>query len=205
MTIDLLSLLWGVAGTAALFFFGWIAKHLLDRLLLPRLLDWWATRTRARALQRASRLIARFQRDLKDYSDVRILLYKTDESLRNTMFILFVIFVVCVAALLRAERVTHVLDYVNPLDSTVDYSVLTVFTVKIGLSLILLLNLALLWAFIGRPTLNREMIESPQTVAFSTLGRVDRLLVAAGLTPAERDTWKVQNAHALMKLIVDRL
>src|SRR5690349_61798 len=45
------------AGTSLLGFFTyWAAKHALDRLLLPRYLDWYARRNRRRAMKRAKQI-----------------------------------------------------------------------------------------------------------------------------------------------------
>ena len=61
------------------FLLTWAAKHLLDRLLLPRVLDWWARQNRRWALQRAEQLLSLFITELRRASDTRhLILYLVD-------------------------------------------------------------------------------------------------------------------------------
>jgi hypothetical protein len=58
MQIDLPSLSIGAAiGAVPLWLLGWVAKHFLDRLVLPRVLDWRARFNKMRALNRAELLL----------------------------------------------------------------------------------------------------------------------------------------------------
>jgi hypothetical protein len=197
IAIDLSSLLWGAAGTVFLFLFGWAGKHTLDRLLLPRLLDWWATQTRTRALKRAQGLVDNFEYEVACYADIRMLLYRTDRHLRQTIFVFLVFSIICVVALLKADRTNVLINSTNPIHN---FPVLPEFLIRIGILLLLCVNFGLLWSLVGRPTLSREMIKSPKAVAARTLRRIDRLLVAAGLTDVEQLNWRAENARNLIRI-----
>ena len=200
MTIDLPSLLWGVAATVLLFFCGWAAKHVLDRLLLPRLLDWWATRTRARALQRAQILVSNFEYEVVVYADIRMLLYRTDGRLRLIVFIILITLLFSVVIVLRVDTANDLINTYNPLRAAKESGSITISFVRGGIYLAMLLDLGFLWFLVGRPTLNPEMILSPKLIADRTLGRIDKLLVAAGLTDVEQADWRINHAQSLIRI-----
>ena len=74
--IDVVSLLWGAAGAAALLFLQWAARHLLDWLFLPLVKDWWASLSKRNALKRAEQLLEYLKSNFEDRFDVVALVSK---------------------------------------------------------------------------------------------------------------------------------
>jgi hypothetical protein len=56
------------------FLFAWAGKHVLDHLLLPRVLDWWARKNKKWAMERAAQLLEQLERESKYASDTRHLI-----------------------------------------------------------------------------------------------------------------------------------
>jgi hypothetical protein len=205
VTVDLTSFLWGSAGTVTIFIAGWATKHALDRLLLPRVLDWWATRTRSLALMRAQTIVDNFESDLLTYSDIRLLLYTSDRGYRRSLFwsiVLIFEMIAMTAGALRvlldkeiSSKVRSKIDHYLPF-FTIDHpSFITIFMLADVLFVVFVLYLLL-----GRPSLNLEMMCSPETVASRTLARTVRLLGAAGLSETESLNWCSENAHSLLEI-----
>ena len=200
ITIDLPSVLWGGAGTVLVFLLGWGVKHLLDRLVLPRFLDWWATTTRSRSLRRARRLTTQFEDEMACYSDVRMLVCKTDARLRRTLFQVSIIMLTCFAFVLRPERITLLLDYTNPIKNFAYLGNSISILIRIAVGVVLLVNLFVLWFIWATPTLNEQMIRTPEIPAARTLKRVNKLLVSAGLSDVDQINWLATHAQHLLKL-----
>ena len=53
-----------VSGIIA-FLLAWAGKHVLDRLLLPRVLDWWARKNKKWAMERAAQLLGAIGKGVK--------------------------------------------------------------------------------------------------------------------------------------------
>jgi hypothetical protein len=47
------------------FLLAWAGKHLLDRLLLPRVVDWWALQNKKWAMERAVQLLKQLEMESK--------------------------------------------------------------------------------------------------------------------------------------------
>jgi hypothetical protein len=73
MNFDLFS---AVVGGVIIWLLGWVGKHFLDRLILPRFLDWWAARNARRAAKRAKRVLALYQNEVIELYDVRYFLLR---------------------------------------------------------------------------------------------------------------------------------
>jgi hypothetical protein len=56
------------------FLLAWAGKHLLDRLVLPRVLDWWARKNQKWAMERAAQLLEQLEKESKYASDTRHLI-----------------------------------------------------------------------------------------------------------------------------------
>jgi hypothetical protein len=76
MHIDLTSL--SIVGILV-WLLGWVSKHFLDRLVLPRLVDWWARLNKTWAIKRAEQLLNLFVIELRRASDSRYLILNLDE------------------------------------------------------------------------------------------------------------------------------
>lgn len=70
MQIDLSS---AAIGGVLFWLLGWVAKHFLDRLVLPRVLDWRARFSKQRALNRAEFILEQFERERSQSLDTRLL------------------------------------------------------------------------------------------------------------------------------------
>jgi hypothetical protein len=51
------------------FLLAWAGKHLLDRLVLPRVLDWWARKNQKWAMERAAQLLEQLEKESKYASE----------------------------------------------------------------------------------------------------------------------------------------
>jgi hypothetical protein len=72
--IDIASALWGGLVVLLGFLLSWIAKHVLDRIFLPRFMDWWAKTNRTTALRAAELRLREYKTDLKIVSDSKHLI-----------------------------------------------------------------------------------------------------------------------------------
>ena len=87
ISVNLISALWGALGAILIFVLRWAGKHALDRLLLPRVLDWWVRQNQQRALRRAEKLLIIFKQDLQYGSDLRHLILRVES--RNMFLIVY--------------------------------------------------------------------------------------------------------------------
>jgi hypothetical protein len=76
-----------ILGFVMLYLLQWAGKHFLDRLVLPRVLDWWAKQSKQMALQRAQYLCQQFELDLKLYSNINLVVLRIEE--RRNKHLLF--------------------------------------------------------------------------------------------------------------------
>ena len=74
-----------IIGGLIVFFLQWAGRHLLDRLVLPRVLDWWARQSSKMALNRAEILLKQFENDVKAYSNIRLFILRIEDR-RNKLF-----------------------------------------------------------------------------------------------------------------------
>jgi hypothetical protein len=65
MASELASILYGAIGASAVFLLGYVAKHWLDRTILPKILDFIASRSKISSLKRANNLVKKFQKEKK--------------------------------------------------------------------------------------------------------------------------------------------
>jgi hypothetical protein len=68
-----------IAGGLVVFLLQWAGRHFLDRLVLPRVLDWWATQSRKMALNRAEFLLKTFESYLKMSSNFSAVILRAEE------------------------------------------------------------------------------------------------------------------------------
>jgi hypothetical protein len=61
----------GALGTSLLFLLGWAAKHILDRTVLPRFIDWWSERSKRTAVRRAEKIVKEYDKDRMIVGDPR--------------------------------------------------------------------------------------------------------------------------------------
>jgi hypothetical protein len=86
-----------IIGALLVFFLQWAGKHVLDRLVLPRVLDWWATLSKQMALNRAAMLLKTFELDLKLATNIPLFLLRIEkrqyhwESIPRTINVLLIL------------------------------------------------------------------------------------------------------------------
>jgi len=76
-----------IIGFVTLYLLQWAGKHFLDRLVLPRVLDWWARQSKKMALHRAKYLCQQYKRDLTLYSNINLVVLRIEE--RRNRHLLF--------------------------------------------------------------------------------------------------------------------
>jgi hypothetical protein len=77
----------GAAVATAFWIIGYIAKHLLDWLVKPKIADWWARRSDERALKQAKYLTDRLQDDIRKMSDLPNLIVRTSSAIRRLIIL----------------------------------------------------------------------------------------------------------------------
>jgi hypothetical protein len=86
----------GVIVFVTLYLLQWAGKHFLDRLVLPRVLDWWARQSKKMALQRAKYLCQQFELDLKLYSNIDLVVLRIEERRNKHLLFPFAIILLMV-------------------------------------------------------------------------------------------------------------
>jgi hypothetical protein len=76
-----------IIGGIIIFVLQWAGKHFLDRLVLPKILDWWARQSKQMALNRAGYLLTEFELDFKLASNIQKLLLRIEK--RSQAFLFF--------------------------------------------------------------------------------------------------------------------
>lgn len=198
ITIDLTSLLSGGFGAVLVFLVGWMAKHTLDRLFLPRVLDWWAAKTKARALRRAKKVADILEFEYFCYADFRLLLYRVDRKLRSTLFVFIMIFLFISGLIITAIRHSSGINLAEILENLGIYIPFLEWLLRLFLILLTIIIIVVGWLEFGRPTLDYDMIVRAEYRAARDLGRIDKLLIAAGLSESEQEVWKQENAKIVM-------
>jgi hypothetical protein len=89
-----------ILAAVVFFLLQWSAKHLLDRLVLPRFLDWWALQSNKTALKRAAYLEKQFEIDLKVFSNVHLLVLRIEDRRTRLFTFLFGVNLATVLAVL---------------------------------------------------------------------------------------------------------
>jgi hypothetical protein len=81
---SLTSIVLGIVG----FLLAWAGKHLLDRLLLPRVLDWWARKNKKWAMERATQLLKQLEMEARCALDTRhLILFLEDRTAAMVIFL----------------------------------------------------------------------------------------------------------------------
>jgi hypothetical protein len=214
---DFSSYLWGLASAIGLFLLGWAAKQALDRLFLPRVLDWWAKRTQSKAEKRAHALAKKFDEEFTYSQDIRLLFYRSERQVKYRLSILAFLMVFGLLNLgseISSEKgLNEFLNQVRviappqlkdmPPEIVNDKVRLLILVIALfSLVVIMFVVIAVsLWVYFTKPGIDEAMIRHPGRVAFQTLERIERLLIAAGLSDEQRRRdWKEEHAALVVKV-----
>jgi hypothetical protein len=98
----------GVIVFVTLYLLQWAGKHFLDRLVLPRVLDWWARQSKKMALQRAKYLCQQFELYLKLYSNIDLVVLRIEERRNKHLLFPFAIILLMVYTIFIRENYPEV-------------------------------------------------------------------------------------------------
>jgi hypothetical protein len=93
---SLSSIVLGITG----FLIAWAGKHLLDRLLLPRVVDWWARQNKKWAIERAVQVLKQLEMESKCASDTRHLILFLEDRTAIMVIALGVFNALCIITLI---------------------------------------------------------------------------------------------------------
>jgi DNA-binding transcriptional LysR family regulator len=166
-------------------------KHLLDRLLLPRFLDWWAARNANRALRRAERVLRHYGWDILTVIDVRFLL--------NRIFTFIIAAIAGLGITLSGFFLAQA--WLPTASSELQYNVLMYYCGIAGP-----LYFTYIWLDTRRRTGRWAGIYAfPDAYRQNVVARLTRLLEAAGLNEAETKSWLEQMPQAPQSRVPDEL
>jgi hypothetical protein len=175
MQIDLLS---AAVGGVVFWLLGWAAKHLLDRLVLPKIFDWWARQNARWALKRAEQLLHTLEIELKYATDIRQLVVFVVDRLAVLVLVLGVL---CLLLTLKVIENQMYPDYVH---RHLDMAVFHWLTIAVPLVFGFFL-----WVIYYANRRLVAAISDPIKRRDETITRLTSLLKAAGLSEAEIKDW----------------
>jgi hypothetical protein len=160
----------------------WPILLVLDHLLRPRVLDWWARQNEKRAVARAKQLARFYHSNVDTITDIRLLVVK---KFQTTTFLLLW------SQAFNLTVLAIVVQYEDAKDIFVPY----ITGPRPGL-LILLLGSALSILFVAIMThlsAKREMrARTPEEYRVEVVERVSGILSAAGLNADEIEDWLIR-------------
>ncbi len=167
------SALLGVLGLVASFLLGWAAKQTLDRLMLPRILDWFARRQRNSSQKRAEHVLEQFLYNLRHISDTRHLIIRLGDRL--TFLILW-------TASTNTTLIILLIYQQSAKERLATVPILLLLVVLVGYAFVLLIS-------IRSGIHETSMLTNLEAYRGQIVDRLRNLLAAAGLADTQIEAW----------------
>lgn len=149
---------------------------MLDRLVLPRVLDWWARRNRVRALKRSDYLLKQFEIDIRLLQDVPRLIIRLTRNVSQLMHLLLPLVAMNIILLSLS-----ILDAENSKIMFIGSAAIV--------GLVLLPHPMQVFLSDRRLSREREYLADPQAYRKKLIDRLSKLYIAAGMSPDEIEEW----------------
>jgi hypothetical protein len=157
------------------FLLAWAGRHLLDRLLLPRVVDWWALQNKKWAMERAVQLLKQLEMESKYASDTRhFILFLEDRTAT----------IVLTLGLFNAVGIIIIIGWPVEPESQQFRVVITLILLLVPVTVVLLLYAL---RYVNRRFVS--LFTDAQAHWDETIARLNPLLRAAGLSEKEIKDW----------------
>jgi hypothetical protein len=172
---DVRSVLLGAFGALLVWMLGYTGKHTLDRLVLPKVLDWLAQRNRDSAATRAKNIIQLFELNVRRASDIKTMILVSESRLA------FLILSTCAINYMITFYV--LLDVGEPTEQIASRLYIK--------SLLVVPPLLMVFCFYIIKYIRSEMddLEDLHKYRVKTLARLRKLLTGAHFTEGQIEEW----------------
>lgn len=167
--VDAQSMVLVVLGAIGGLLFSWAGKHLLDWLLLRRIRDWWAGKSKRKALNRIEQIMNQYENELLYATDARYTVAASELRICVLICTLFVMACLTLPLIIKGSNLSTSMDFFS-------------FLMAGG-------ALAFLFAFGSIHNKNMKLFRDASPLRDNAIARLKPLLKKTGLTDVEIDQW----------------